>query len=91
MKHAELYSGLIHALQGEPLSSGFLTDGSVISASSVPYCWKEYKQKTKLMVKDQCLKVMKKWPRVPAFCSWQHMACICDIMNEAGMRSKNVK
>ena len=38
MKHAWLYSGLIQALKGEPLSSGLSTDESLISASAAPHC-----------------------------------------------------
>ena len=37
MKYALLYSDLIEALKGEHLSYRFLTDGSLISASSVPH------------------------------------------------------
>ena len=33
-----LYSDLLHNIKGKPLSSGFSTDGSLISASTVPYC-----------------------------------------------------
>ena len=38
MKHAWLYSDLLWASKGEPLSSGFSTGGSLISASALPYC-----------------------------------------------------
>ena len=38
MKHAWLYAHLLEALKGESLSSGFSTDGSLISASAAPHC-----------------------------------------------------
>ena len=39
MKHAWLYNDLFQALKGEPLSSGFSTNGFFNSASAVPH-WK---------------------------------------------------
>ena len=41
MKHIGLYSHLFQVLKGELLSSGFSTDGSIISASAVPHCGQE--------------------------------------------------
>ena len=38
MKHAWLYTDLLKALKGEPLSSGFSMDGYLIFASAVPHC-----------------------------------------------------
>ena len=39
MKHAQLYSDLLQASKGEPLSSGFSsTDGILTSVSTVPHC-----------------------------------------------------
>ena len=38
VKHSWLYSDLLQALKGEPLSSGFSTDGSLISAPAIPHC-----------------------------------------------------
>ena len=37
MKHAWLYSDLLQALKGEPLSSGFPTEGFSVSAPAVPH------------------------------------------------------
>ena len=41
VKRAWLYSDLLPAFNGEPLSSGVSTDGSMISASAVPNCGAE--------------------------------------------------
>ena len=38
---------LLQALKGEPLSSGFSTDGSSMSASAVPHCREEKKKRQK--------------------------------------------
>ena len=40
MTHAWLYSDLLQALKGKPLSSGFSKDGSLISASAVRHYWR---------------------------------------------------
>ena len=79
MWHAWLYSDLLQASKGEPLSSGLSTDDSFISASAVPHC--EIK---KIHESDQSLRHEVRWTL-----SWSIM--FCDILLHGDLTLRKVR